>query len=231
MKFIKSLSLCAKTNIYILAICGILFIALVSVNSHLRFKTIETVSHYVCKLNSAQAVVVGDSIGAGGCHWAGYLGLPPLRTINLAGNGYTFYQVSAQIDKAIQYRPKVILVFAGTNDAFAIQANRLSLPELKSDVQKIIESCKGTPCVFVLPPPSKIHEINIILKQVRTVIRSVGDQNGVAFVGAVEGLADSGGIILEKFTTDGVHLTPEAYKARSFDFQEAIAHAISTAKK
>jgi len=200
-----------KLSVFLFAIVGLCMCALICVNEYFRFMVLETASHYVCKVRSPHMVVVGDSIGAGGRHWAGRLELLPLSTKNLAGDGYTFHQLPGQISKALAYKPKFIIVFAGTNDAFAIHSGRLSFDELKVDVQNIIVLCKGVKCIFVLPPPSKSPEINYILVQVRETIKSVADQNGVALIDPVDALSDDDGIILGKFTTDGVHLSSQGY--------------------
>ena len=209
--------------LYIMSIIGFSVSSLLITNNHLRFQTLETISHYVCKYQNAQIVVAGDSIAAGGGNWFNLLGLPPFSTRNLAGDGYTLHQISGQISKALVYRPKTILVFGGTNDAFAIQEGRLSISnELKEDVLKIIELCKDVQCVFVLPPPTLNPQANSILEQVRETIKSIAVQNDTVFIDTTLLLTDSEGKIDDKYTCDGVHLTPIGYDMISRQIKEVL---------
>jgi len=208
----KSSLLLIKALVYGLAAIGIGLGILLSANAHLRFMTLETAAHYVCKLTSAEVVVVGDSIGAGGRHWSGKLGLPLLKTRNLAGDGYTFDQLTGQISKALAYKPKAILIFAGTNDAFAMNRGRLAPDEFATDVQRVIEACGETTCFVVLPPPTNSREVNDTLGKIREIVISVASRNGAVCVDPADALSNGSGLIQAQYSTDGIHLTPQGYE-------------------
>jgi len=69
------------------------------------------VTNWNGKLNGLSAAYIGDSITAGGRNWGSFLG-----AINLAGDGYTVWQIEGQLGKAEKYSPEKIFILAGTND-------------------------------------------------------------------------------------------------------------------
>jgi lysophospholipase L1-like esterase len=195
-----------------LALVGIVFLGSITINDHLRFQFLETFSHYACKLSGAQVVVCGDSIAAGGRHWAGNIDLPPLRTRNLAGNGYSISQITGQVEEAKKYNPEWIVVFGGTNDAFQLRDGRTTLPQIHNDMVTLIEKSKPVKMVYVLPPPSVYPDVNSTLAEVRAEIQSILEGDGLAFVDSVKILGDENGILRPEYSSDGIHLTAKAYE-------------------
>jgi lysophospholipase L1-like esterase len=195
-----------------LALAGIVFLGSITINDHLRFQFLETFSHYACKLSGAQVVVCGDSIAAGGRHWAGNIDLPPLRTRNLAGNGYTISQITGQVEEAKKYNPGLLVVFGGTNDAFQLRDGRTTLPQIQNDMVTLIEKSMPVKMVYVLPPPSVYPDVNSTLAEVRSEIREVLEGEGIAIVDSAEILGDENGILRPEFSSDGIHLTAKAYE-------------------
>ncbi|MFM8716098.1 MAG: hypothetical protein ACKOF3_04825, partial [Spartobacteria bacterium] len=64
-------------------------------SEYVRFVAIQMVTNWKGKLSGISSAFVGDSITAGGRNWGTVLG-----AINLAGNGYTVWQVEGQLGKA-----------------------------------------------------------------------------------------------------------------------------------
>jgi hypothetical protein len=97
-------------------------------NEQLRFQYMQTVLHYVAKVVPPRLVFLGDSNTAGGgnCGWR-VLG-NPISAINLGASNYTIRQVAFMVPRAVEYRPSVVVIMAGTND---ILANRSSVEQIR----------------------------------------------------------------------------------------------------
>lgn len=206
-----------------LAVFGTLCALALIVNSHLRFNVLEIFSHYACKVVGAKVVVVGDSIAAGGRHWDGEIGLFPLQTRNLAGNGYTISQVAAQLADAKKYTPKWIVVFGGTNDAFQLRDGRTSLERIREDLGKLLDSAAPISVVYVLPPPTEFADINGTLDSVRGEIVAVLKERNVPFIDSVGLLGNDQRLLKTDYSSDGVHLKPPAYNLLGGKIREIIS--------
>ena len=92
-------------------------VTVLTINSWSRSVFLETLAHWRSKVFPLKYVFVGDSITAGGRNWGWRLWDNPLAARNMAGNGYTVWQIEGQVRDAIaKYHPKVIFILAGTND-------------------------------------------------------------------------------------------------------------------
>jgi lysophospholipase L1-like esterase len=183
-------------------------------NNHLRTTFQETWAHWLCRYFGAQAVFCGDSIMAGGGHWLAPGQMLPIGflTRNLAGNGYTTYQVQSQIETALRdYKPKTLYVFCGVNDAFAISAGRLTLEQSTLDFKELL-STGGESVIVTLPTPVQNPDVNSILIDIRDQYRQVADEMNIPVVDISPLLSDTDGRLSQRFTNDGVHLAPEAYE-------------------
>ena len=189
----------------------------------LSFHFLEILSHYSCKISAAKVVVVGDSIAAGGRHWDFEIGLLPLRTRNLAGNGYTISQVAGQVADAKKYTPEWIVVFGGTNDAFQLRQGRTSLQRIREDVEKLLDAAEPIPVVYVLPPPTEFADINGTLDLVRGEIVAVLKERNVPFIETVGLLGNDQRLLKADYSSDGVHLKPAAYNLLGGKIREIIS--------
>lgn len=202
---------------------GIFCLGMLAVNQHFHFIFFEILSHYCCKISGAKAVVVGDSIAAGGRHWDFEIGLLPLRTKNLAGNGYTISQVAGQVVDAKKYEPQWLVVFGGTNDAFQLREGRISLGQIREDLGKLLDAAAPVPVVYVLPPPTEHADVNATLETVRGEIVAVLRERGVPFVDSVQLLGNKQGLLKKEYSSDGVHLKAAAYDLLGGKIQEIIS--------
>jgi lysophospholipase L1-like esterase len=206
-----------------LAVFGALCALALIVNSHLRFNVLEIFSHYACKVVGAKVVVVGDSIAAGGRHWDGEIGLFPLQTRNLAGNGYTISQVAGQLPDAKKYNPEWIVVFGGTNDAFQLPQGRTSLQRIQEDLEKLLDAAAPIPVLYVLPPPTEFADINGTLDLVRGEIVAVLKERNVPFIDTVGLLGNDQRLLKSDYSSDGVHLEQVAYNLLGGKIREIVS--------
>jgi hypothetical protein len=75
-------------------------VTVLTINAWSRSVLLETLAHWRSKVVPLKYVFVGDSIIAGGRNWGWRLWDNPLVARNLAGNGYTVWQIEGQVREA-----------------------------------------------------------------------------------------------------------------------------------
>jgi hypothetical protein len=199
--------------IVLLCLYGIFALPLVihfAGNHHFRHVFYNLVAHCRVKLIPPRTVHVGDSITSAGGHWSFLLGTTPFDSINLAGDGYMVSQVRSQVRKALGYRPAVILVKAGVNDVMSlVYDEKAVLSDFLAITKEIAAS--SSQCLVTLPTklrdPDKSQSIAALNARLMAVLPAAGCQ----VVDLNPDLAPDGEL-LERFTSDGVHLSPKAYR-------------------
>ena len=169
------------------------------VNSHLRFTYRQTIAHWQSKLFAPNVVFIGDSITAGGRSFNDGSG------INLGSNGLQTFQVAALLGKAIEYRPKYIVVMAGTNDAIAGPINQDELRGLWSQI------CADPRVVVTLAPPSRNIQTTARVGEASSIARETCARLGRPVI-SLNVLSGPDGLLQAQYTTDGTHLNEAAYR-------------------
>jgi hypothetical protein len=105
----------------VLVVFGYAFLATtvavpVAINPTLRSNYFRLLAHWRAKIKAPGYVFIGDSITAGGGVWGWRLGYDPLSSINLAESGLVTRQIEDLAPAAARYKPRTIIVMAGTND-------------------------------------------------------------------------------------------------------------------
>ena len=185
-------------------------IGLLAVNAHSRFVLLEMATHYRARLGGLDAVFMGDSLTAGGRNWGWRMNHSPLGCRNLAGSGYTARQIQAQAQQSLTYKPRSVFVLAGTND---ILQDR-EIPAVISDFRGIIETLRaGTPpprIVVTLMPQTQAGDKAGLVTQFNESLRQLCQNYQIEMVDLNPQIAPQG-VLLQEFTTDGVHFSESAY--------------------
>ena len=174
-------------------------------SEYVRFITIQMVTNWKGKINGLSDAYIGDSITAGGRNWSA-----PLDAINLAGDGYTTWQIEGQIGKAKKYDPENLLILAGTNDI--IGRRYFDLEQFEQDYISLLERALETGSeIFITQIPYTAKEGNIqTISDANKVIRRLAEARNLTTIDLNSEIAPDG-ILLPEFTTDGVHLSESAY--------------------
>lgn len=193
------------------------FVLVLLKSDYVQYVTIQMATNWKGKLVGVTSVYVGDSITAGGRNWGA-----PLDAINLAGNGYTVWQIKNQLEKAEIYSPKRLFILAGTNDIlgdrpFDERQFELDFARLLDRAQKM----KATIIVTLIPFTSKAKP-NQSIFLANQMIRALADSREILTIDLNPAIAPHG-ILLPEYTVDGVHFTPDAYKLWRAKLQVAIA--------
>jgi hypothetical protein len=174
-------------------------------SEYVRYVAIQTATNLKGKLTSVPSAYVGDSITAGGRNWGA-----PLGAINLAGDGYTVWQIEDQLAKAEKYSPKRLFILAGTNDILGRRP--FSHKEFEKDYARLLDRALKTKAeVFVtLIPLTSRAEVNQAIPSANHIIQALADSRGIATIDLNPTIAPNG-TLLPTYTVDGVHFTPKAY--------------------
>jgi lysophospholipase L1-like esterase len=177
-------------------------------NEQLRFQYMQTVSHYVAKVVPPRLVFLGDSNTVGGGIWGWRVLGNPISAINLGVNSYTIRQVAFMVPRAVEYRPSVVVIMAGTND---ILVNRASVEQIRMDFDFLMDSLARAHkrSIVTLIPFCSETRFTPEIEAANTVIREIATQHGAAIIDLNPFIAANGRLDPE-MTIDGVHLSPKA---------------------
>ena len=181
------------------ATCAILLLPL-TISPHLRSAYAFTVNHWLAKARQLEWAIVGDSMAAGLGN--GLFG----GSINVASNGLTIAQITALAKTANdRYRPRTLVVLAGTND---VLAERYRAEETKADLTRMLSvlSDLGPRVILTLIPPTRDAAINARIRELNAMLAPLARSRGIVVVDLDATLAPAG-VLLERFTTDGVHFS------------------------
>jgi lysophospholipase L1-like esterase len=137
------------------------------------------------------------------------LGRTPFDSITLAENGYTVKQITSKVSLAKQYNPKTISIMAGTNDVFH---PRYRLDETLLDFKEMLDAAQDVSdsCIVTLPPLTRIPSASESIAELNSRIKPLIQNSKCRIIDLNPFLAPNG-ILLDQYTTDGVHLSPKAY--------------------
>ena len=177
------------------------------VNEHSRYTYRATVARYIAKVSSPLVVLIGDSNAASARDWQLTLGALRFYVSNLSSNGAKTFQTKGMVDKAIAYRPRRLITFAGTNDFcnpnFNAKDYRRDVAALADALSKAIHATGIESVAFVVPPPIKSEICNRVRDSMRTHIRDLMAGSGVAVMD-IGPCVTKFGLLADRYTTDGV---------------------------
>ena len=155
-------------------------------------------------------VFVGDSITEGG-DWAAWF--PDDEVVNLGVGGDTTASLAERLDQVVAAQPDSVVLLIGANDF----GSRRSVEQVVRGVESILVTMRrelpGTRLLLqsILPRTAdqapRIQDANRHLRQFSSTVRA-------QWLDLWPALADESGEALRpEFTTDGVHLSDEGYRA------------------
>lgn len=192
---------------YVLA--SLPLVVLFAANHQFRHVFFNLASHYRAKLVRPRTIHVGDSITSGGGHWSFLLSSMPFDSINLAGNGYTTQQIAGQVRRALNYKPEVVVIMAGTNDILSDDFSEKKVLDSFGSIANLFAS-HSSQCLVTLPTklrdPSRSASIDGLNQKLSGILPGMG----CSVIDLNTDLAPDG-VLEPRFTRDGIHLNEEAY--------------------
>lgn len=189
---------------------------------YIRFQVFNSASQKIAQIMKPDIIFVGDSLMAGGRNWFRLLGLDAFRSINFAQSGATTFQIEKQIERALTFKPKYIIINGGTNDLLGPYDFDIGevLNEFKR-ILKMFEKTSVTPIVTLVPYTNDIN-INHEIEHLNEAITLLALENDVHTIDLNLNIAPSG-LILPEFTTDGIHLSSSAYDIWAMGIKKYIS--------
>lgn len=203
---LTSVSLSIHKNMFIKQLC-------------LRYLTICFVSLVVATSASyaqrqpanvdVDVVMLGDSITQGG-PWNALF--PNAKILNRGVSGYSTHDLLREIKSTIELQPRKVFLMIGINDLlrgasvdetygrYLTILDALQNAGIKVYIQATVE-CVRSQCGMTV---DKVRALNEKLKQVTTT-------RGLTWIDLNPGLTSQTHGLLEKYTTDGLHLSANAY--------------------
>jgi lysophospholipase L1-like esterase len=192
------------------------------VNEHLRYTYRATVSHYIAKVSPPRVVLIGDSIAAGARDWQVTLGAQRFSVINLGSNGATTYQAAGMVDKALAYRPSTLIAIAGVNDFCDPRFDEVAYLRDVATLSNALSKARDAPgiqrVVFIVPPPTRSEACNQVRDSVRVQLVDHMARSGLTVLDIAPCVTDRG-LLADRYTTDGVHLSHPAYDLIDYELR------------
>ena len=155
------------------------------------------------------SVMVGDSLS----QWFPSDRLPSDQLwLNQAISGDTTKGVLNRLKDFAQTRPSTVYVMAGINDLKRGASDR----EVLSNLERIIQQLRSTHpqaqiVVQSLLPTRAVPISNAQINRVNRQLRTIALQNGAVYLDLHAQVIDANGQLQARFTTDGLHLSPDGY--------------------
>ncbi|MGL4208134.1 MAG: GDSL-type esterase/lipase family protein [Candidatus Adiutrix sp.] len=168
-------------------------------------------------------VMLGDSLTFGH-NWQE--AFPRAKVHNLGQNGDTVRGVWSRLDQVITINPDQVFLLIGINDLLCgatsgeiitgqkrIWDELAKLPQTRLYIISLLPYMEDA-----LPSAFGGFSQNLILRGLNEQLKTLADENKLTFINLFPLLADEDLQLQPDFTTDGLHLSPAAYKV----WEEAI---------
>lgn len=190
-------------------------------NDVMRFETIPGLNAVADRLHEARLellrhphavadiVMLGDSLIDWG-RWNKLL--PELRILNRGVAGETSSGVLERMEEVIERQPKIVFLMIGTNDL----THGIPIDTVVANICRIIRWLRGASVVpiahsIVYRAPPSDWKLNEVIAEVNDRLTALCEQEEVRFLDLNNLLAPDG-LLLKEMTSDGLHLTPIAYR-------------------
>ena len=176
--------------------------------------TDNLVSEGINKIMSASpsqvgVVMLGNSITAGGGDWNKWLNRTDVR--NAGQGGYTSGQLLWYVDTCVvSVHPHICFIMAGINDLF----NNVPAELIYQNQVAILKKLTDHHIKPVMQCTLYMHnnpEMNKKVDKINDAIKKYCKDNNIDYMDVNASLSGENGL-RQEFTTDGTHLTQEAYK-------------------
>lgn len=158
-----------------------------------------------------RVVFLGDSITEQGV-WEQWF--PELPTLNRGIGGNAIYQVLERLDNAI-VSPRAISLLIGTNDLHGL-GRSADVGEIATEMRDLVRRIREKAPTAPLLVNSVLPRSAYFAARIRSLnarYRQVSIDEGAAYVDVWPALAGPDGAIRRAYTSDGLHLSGEGYRA------------------
>lgn len=162
------------------------------------------------QLHTVDIVMLGNSITYGGL-WNDLLGR--IGVVNRGIGGDNTVGMLHRLHSVYDLHPKICFIMAGINDIYA----DASVDVIFSNYRKIVDTLRSKQIIpviqstlFVNPKWKRAAEKNREVAALNARLKEYAAENSIDFID-LNAVLSQDDTLLGRFTTDGVHLTAEAY--------------------
>lgn len=184
-------------------------IVLITNSASVRYTIYQNI--LVHRLGNPQIVFIGDSITRGGGIWGWRIGEYNLNVSNYGSNGFTTWQMHILAKSAAaKEHTRFVFVMAGTNDPDkTMEGARKSFEDYRKLLEILIHA-EITP-VIQLTLHRKDGSAAEFINSLNQHLKQYAREHNITIIDLNQDLAPDG-LLLEKYSLDGIHLTEAAYK-------------------
>ena len=181
----------------------------------------QTELHTIYKLKDVKIVMLGNSITKG-VNWNELLGYD--KIVNRGISRDITSKFLLRLDDIISLNPKYCFIMGGINDLYedipvdTIFANYSKIVNRLID-NKIISVIQST--LFVSPQWKRHTEKNKEVAKLNSLLEKLALEKDVHYLNVNSVLSD-GNILIDEYTTDGVHLNAKGYKLWGTELEKLI---------
>ncbi|MEM7755519.1 MAG: GDSL-type esterase/lipase family protein [Planctomycetota bacterium] len=173
-------------------------------------------------------IFVGDSLTEA-FRWSECFPGSLVQNHGIGGNRVA--DVAARLDDVIARRPAGLLVAIGTNDVGDLREPGTIADDIAEVLDRVAAGSSETRVVLKAVPPRRGAGLSSRIAELNGLLRDVAAARAVEFVDIYSPMVGKDGQIRPAMTTDGVHLTADAYRvwvtetARTLDDVPGFASA------
>ncbi|MBW7886822.1 MAG: hypothetical protein H3C35_00500 [Bacteroidetes bacterium] len=175
-----------------------------------KFYASQIANYQLSRTKSADVVMLGNSITYGG-NWNELLGRE--RIINRGIVGDNLPGILRRMNYVYALKPKLCFIMAGINDLYA----DASVDEILIRYAMVVDTLRANAIIPVIqstlhanPKWKRTEEKNPLVTQLNSKLKLFALQKHLEFIN-LDSLLSKNEILQDEYTTDGIHLTPQAY--------------------
>jgi lysophospholipase L1-like esterase len=189
----------------------------------LSYKDVRRGLFALSKIQTSAIVMLGDSLTEGG-PWRELTGCPSV--VNRGIGGDTTKGVLGRLDEVFKLQPRAVFVMIGVNDISLGVPQETTIHNFRAILDRLENSNTRSFVTYILPVAAtyrkrrmneEISALNLALAGL------VAGRSNVTAIDLRPLVRDSAGYLDEKFSYDGLHLSPMGYEV----WRDAIAPSIA----
>jgi GDSL-like Lipase/Acylhydrolase family len=162
------------------------------------------------KLSTTKVVMLGDSLTEAP-PWSEITGC--FFVVNRGIVGDSSAGVAKRLDEIIKLKPAAVFLMIGVNDVASDIATETIVKHVRETIRKLTRAGARVYLTLVLPVSAGYaQKLNPRINELNAAYAELARQSKISLIDFRDQVRAEDGSLREELTTDGIHLTPEAYR-------------------
>jgi hypothetical protein len=162
------------------------------------------------RLGTTKVVMLGDSLTEAP-PWSEITGC--FFVVNRGIVGDSSAGVAKRLDEIVKLKPAAVFLMIGVNDVAGDIATETIVKNVRETIRKLTRGRARVYLTLVLPVSSRYpQKLNPKIDELNAAYADLARQSKVSLIDFRDQVRAEDGSLREDLTTDGLHLTPEAYR-------------------